>query len=94
MRVCVCVCVFIEKKNWEKTGLKKKKYVGVFIMEKGRKNAKIEKKMKNVCVCARMKMLTRTHFLQKAIMECDEMWAQNKKLVDTRQKGLRNSVRG
>ena len=31
-------------------------------------------------------------YFKKAIMECDEEWAQNKKLVDTSKKGLRNSV--
>ena len=31
-------------------------------------------------------------YFKKAIMESDEEWAQNKKLVDTSKKGLRNSV--
>ena len=31
-------------------------------------------------------------YFKKAIMECDEEWAQNKKYVDTSKKGLRNSV--
>jgi hypothetical protein len=31
-------------------------------------------------------------FFKKAILDCDVQWAQNKKLVDTRQKSLRRSV--
>lgn len=31
-------------------------------------------------------------YFKKAILECDEEWAQNKKLIDTRQKGVRSSV--
>ena len=31
-------------------------------------------------------------YFKKAILECDEEWAQNKKLIDTRQKGVRNSI--
>lgn len=31
-------------------------------------------------------------YFKKAIMECDEEWAQNKKLVDTSKKGLQHSV--
>ena len=31
-------------------------------------------------------------YFKKAILESDTEWAQNKKLVDTRQKGLRNSI--
>ena len=31
-------------------------------------------------------------YFKKAIMESDEEWSQNKKLVDTRQRGVRNSI--
>lgn len=31
---------------------------------------------------------------QKAILESDTLWAQNKKLIDTKEKGLRRSVSG
>lgn len=31
-------------------------------------------------------------YFKKAILESDEEWAQNKKLIDTRQKGVRNSI--
>ena len=31
-------------------------------------------------------------YFKKAILECDEEWAQNKKLVDTKQKGVRGSL--
>ena len=31
-------------------------------------------------------------YFKKAILECDEEWAQNRKLVDTQKKGLRGSV--
>ena len=31
-------------------------------------------------------------YFKKAVMECDEEWAQNKKLIDTRQKGVRRSI--
>ena len=31
-------------------------------------------------------------YFKKAILESDEEWSQNKKLIDTRQKGVRNSI--
>ena len=31
-------------------------------------------------------------YFKKAIQECDTTWSQNKKLIDTREKGLRRSV--
>ena len=31
-------------------------------------------------------------YFKKAILECDEEWAQNKKLVDTKEKGVRGSL--